>query len=76
MLSKKHFGYGAALALLCAVFFTGCASTSAAAKPEAGKGLAAWKGEWQSFSAISGASQLNEAYRTQAERCRIIPKTV
>lgn len=68
MLSKKHFGYGAALALLCAVFFTGCASTSAAAKPEAGKGLAAWKGEWQSFSAISGASQLNEAYRTQAEK--------
>ena len=68
MLSKKHIGYGAAVLLLLAVFFTGCKSTSAAAKLEAGNELSAWKGEWQSFSAISGATQLNDAYRMQAEK--------
>ena len=67
MLSKKHIVYGAAV-LLLAVFFTGCKSTSAAAKLEAGNELSAWKGEWQSFSAISGATQLNDAYRMQAEK--------
>lgn len=67
MLSKKHIVYGAAV-LLLAVFFTGCKSTSAATKLEAGNELSAWKGEWQSFSAISGATQLNDAYRMQAEK--------
>ena len=67
MLSKKHVVYGAAV-LLLAVFFTGCKSTSAAAKLETGNELSAWKGEWQSFSAISGATQLNDVYRMQAEK--------
>ena len=68
MLSKKHITYGTAVLLLLTVFFTGCKSTSAAAKLEAGNELSAWKGEWQSFSAISGATQLNDAYRMQAEK--------
>ncbi len=68
MLSKKHFGYGAVIAMLCAVFITGCSSAPDAMKQEKGMDLAAWKGEWQSFSAISGASQLNEVYRVQAEK--------
>ena len=68
MLSKRHIGYGLAALILVAVFFTGCQSTSAAVKLEAGNELSAWKGEWQSFSAVSGASQLNDAYRMQAEK--------
>ena len=68
MLSKKHFGCSAALAMLCAIFITGCSSAPAAMKQEKGMDLAAWKGEWQSFSAISGASQLNDVYRAQAEK--------
>ena len=68
MLPKKRITYGAALIAACAVFLAGCQSTSAAAKLEAGKELAAWKGEWQSFSAVSGASQLADVYRAQAEK--------
>lgn len=73
MLAKKHIKYGAAVLLLCAVVLGGCKSTSSAtktAKPmklEAGKELAAWKGEWQSYSAITGASQLNDVYKKEAE---------
>lgn len=68
MLSQKNIKSTAIVLMLCAVLFAGCKSTSAAMKPEAGKELAAWKGEWQSFSAVSGATALNDAYKVAAEK--------
>ena len=68
MLSKKLIRHGVAVVALLTVLFTGCKSTSSAIKLEAGNELSAWKGEWQSLSAISGATQLNDAYRMQAEK--------
>ena len=68
MISQKHFGYIAAVLMLCSVCIAGCSSAPATAQLEKGKELAAWQGEWQSLSAVSGASQLNDTYTAQAEK--------
>lgn len=68
MISQKHFGYIAAVLMLCSVCIIGCSSAPKMAQLEKGNELAAWKGEWQSLSIVSGASQLNDAYRMQAEK--------
>ncbi|MGP1594295.1 MAG: ZinT/AdcA family metal-binding protein [Treponema sp.] len=73
MLAKKHIKYSAAVLALCTVFFAGCTSTSSAMKTggdmkaQAGKELAAWKGEWQSFSAVTDSAELNDVYKKAAE---------
>lgn len=73
MLTTRHIKYSAAVLALCAVLFAGCESTSSAVKTDGamkaqtGKELAAWKGEWQSFSAVTGATPLNDVYKQAAE---------
>ncbi|MEL3906824.1 MAG: ZinT/AdcA family metal-binding protein [Treponema sp.] len=59
--------------LVLFALLAGCASApSKNADTKAAKSkidsLAAWKGEWQSFNAVSSATALNEAYKTTAEK--------
>lgn len=68
MLSQKHVGYIAAVLVLCSVCITSCSSAPATTQLGKGNELAKWQGEWQSLSAVSGASQLNDAYTAQAEK--------
>lgn len=68
MLAKKQIKHTALLAAFCAVVLAGCVSSPKAMSLEQGKELAVWKGEWQTFNAVSGATALSDTYKAVAEK--------
>lgn len=65
---KKLIKLSAAALVFSVLLFAGCKSTSEAARSSETKSLAPWKGEWQSFSAVTSASALNDTYMTVAAK--------
>lgn len=68
MMLKKIIKLSASALMFSVLLFAGCKSTSGAARSDAAKSLAPWKGEWQSIDSVSSASALNDTYMTVAAK--------